>query len=77
MRAMVLRRIVSLSQVREPLELADMPRPTPRAGELLIQSRRLWRLPHGARRNRRPNRSATASRHPGSRSRGSRGASGR
>ena len=37
MRAMVLRRIVSLSQVREPLELTDMPRPIPRAGELLIQ----------------------------------------
>jgi propanol-preferring alcohol dehydrogenase len=37
MRAMVLRRIVSLSQVREPLELADMPQPTPRVGEVLIQ----------------------------------------
>ena len=37
MRAMVLRQIVSLSQVREPLELTDMPRPAPQAGELLIQ----------------------------------------
>jgi propanol-preferring alcohol dehydrogenase len=34
---MVLRKIVSLNQVPEPLELADMPRPAPGSGELLIQ----------------------------------------
>lgn len=37
MRAMVLRRIALLSETPEPLELADMPQPTPDAGELLIQ----------------------------------------
>ncbi len=37
MRAMVLRKIGSLSQVPEPLELVDLPRPVPGPGELLIR----------------------------------------
>ena len=37
MRAMVLQSIGSLDDVREPLELADLPRPAPGPGELLIE----------------------------------------
>ena len=37
MRAMILPRIVSLDEVHEPLELIDLPRPVPRAGEVLIK----------------------------------------
>jgi threonine dehydrogenase-like Zn-dependent dehydrogenase len=37
MRAMILRRLVSLDDVESPLELADVPTPSPRAGELLIR----------------------------------------
>lgn len=37
MKAMILRRIVSLDEVEEPLEYVDLPIPRPRAGEVLIR----------------------------------------
>ncbi|MBC9889738.1 MAG: alcohol dehydrogenase catalytic domain-containing protein [Opitutae bacterium] len=37
MRAMILPKIVSLDDTEEPLRLADLPRPIPRAREILIQ----------------------------------------
>lgn len=37
MKAMILRRIVSLDEVEEPLECVDLPTPRPRAGEVLIR----------------------------------------
>ena len=37
MKAMVLRRIVSLNEERAPLRLADLPVPEPRSGEILVK----------------------------------------
>ncbi len=37
MKAMVLTKIVSLDEVDSPLELADLPKPRPRAGEVLVR----------------------------------------
>lgn len=37
MRAMILRQIVSLDAVNDPLDLVDLPVPVPRAGEVLIR----------------------------------------
>ena len=37
MKAMILRRIVSLDEVDAPLELVDMPAPVPSTGEVLIE----------------------------------------
>jgi propanol-preferring alcohol dehydrogenase len=37
MKAMVLRRIVSLLDMSQPLELVDLPKPEPRRGEVLIR----------------------------------------
>ena len=37
MRAMVLNAVCSLDEVTEPLSLEDIPRPAPRAGELLVE----------------------------------------
>ena len=39
MKAMVLRRTISLDETAAPLELADVPRPTPAAGEILVRVR--------------------------------------
>ena len=37
MKAMILRRIVSLGETDSPLDLVDLPSPSPRAGEILIR----------------------------------------
>lgn len=39
MKAMILPKIVSLDQVSEPLQLVDLPKPVPHAGELLLRVR--------------------------------------